>query len=235
MNENENKPVLQQLIPVNEVKVEEIVVPQKQVDRSKKSKLPLILIIVILLLAGCVASYFVFIHNNEEPELIEECDPEVELCEEDEEVQKREYWDPLNSLITEVNAEEAVRLVCRKENTSAGKRFSSIFTVIFLEGRMVQLIVEDMTEFSIETMRYYNFYEGAAREEFGELDGNFQNFIYELRLRQNGISIATSIDMAADQDDVRNMFEFSWSTASITVNHNYDQVRSILSSDGYSC
>jgi len=239
MNNNENNfntQPLQQLIPVNEVKVEEPVVIQPvQVDRTKKSKRPLIVIIVIVLIALLIA-FFVFGRGNKETPGDEKCDPEVENCEEDTNPPiVKDYWDPDKSLIVEVEGEDVVRLVCSLEEEHDGLTFSSVFTVLFINEAMVQLIVEDMTKFNEDTMRFYDFFEGAAREDFAELDGNYQNFIYELRLRENEISIAVSVDMSADQTNLRNIFEFTWEGSRIRYNMTLERVREILTQEGYSC
>jgi hypothetical protein len=208
-------------------------IPMPNLGKKKDNRLILIILLVIVLIGLAVGSYFLFFAKGEEekPKPTNTNSSSTTDSNTNTNSNERPEWDPSTSKIDEVDDADAVRLECRLTNTEGEMAESTTVTSIFIYDVMQQIIVDDAVEFDADTIKYYDYYAGAANEQLKDIENEYANTTMEVRLKSRSVNLVIAYDLLADKENPENIFTYD------TINGamNYEQTKSALDVAGYRC
>lgn len=181
--------------PVAPVVSEKIVKPKK-----KKKGLIIGFIILLVVIAISVGLYFIFF--NKDDKKVEK--PAEEPQKETPWNEQRKDWDPTTSKIKEVKGDT---LTCTKEETSEGMTNKIVYKHTYVDGIYSQVMIEDEMIFNEDTIKYYDYYSGAAQEEVEYQTETYDNITIEVREKKISVSLAYAFDLTASIDNPKNMLD----------------------------
>ena len=212
----------------NQIQMEPQYIPPHKENDNKKI---LILAGIVLLVVAIVIGYFVLFGGKDKDDSENNTNSNsVTNSNTNTNTNAREEWDPSKSIIKELNDVDAIRLVCTEKTFGLVTDVSQI-TVIFLYETMRQIIVEESVEFDDNSIEFYDYYVNSLTEVFNDMKNDNDNVVLEVRKKAKAVSLAFSIDLTADIDNIKNTFEYHVVNASM----DYYQAREELEIAGYRC
>ena len=169
-----------------------------QVPKEKKpmnKKVILIGVIIIVLIAVGVAIFLLL--NNDDSNKTQEPTKEPEVTEPD--------WDPATSKIK--ISPSATKLECSMEEEFNGMKNKVVYIHVYEGDLYTQVVIEDEIIFNEDTIQYYDYYVGSAKEEVDYETEEYDNIVIEVREKKSSVSLAYSFDLTASPDNPKNMLE----------------------------
>jgi len=220
-------PIQEPIYSQNQVQLEQQAMPMSGKNKNKKTII--LILVLILLVVAILGAYFVLFKDDPEPKPEPNTNTNT-ATNSNTNTNGREEWNASKSIIKELNDVDAVKLVCTERTTGLVTDVSQV-TVIFLYDTMRQIIVEESVELDDDTIEYYDYYLSSLTDVYEEMKNDNDNVILEIRKKKSAVSLAFSIDLSADIENPRNIFEYYVVNESM----DYDQTREALEIAGYRC
>lgn len=179
-----------------------------EVKKGSK-KVIFILLILLILVVASIVTYFLVLNNGNKDESkkdnnnVEE--GEIENSDDESKPATRPDWDATKSIITKVDYNS--ELTCVLENSSEDVTSKITYTYLYKDNVYVQVIIEDEAIFNEDTIKYYDYYVGANKEQLDEQLALYDNIIGEVRQKKSSVSLAYSFDLTASSDNPKNYLE----------------------------
>ena len=179
-----------------------------EVKKGSK-KVIFILLILLILVVASIVTYFLVLNNGNKDESkkdnsnVEE--GETENSDDESKPATRPDWDATKSIITKVDYNS--ELTCVLENSSEDVTSKITYTYLYKDNVYVQVIIEDEAIFNEDTIKYYDYYVGANKEQLDEQLALYDNIIGEVRQKKSSVSLAYSFDLTASSDNPKNYLE----------------------------
>ena len=169
-----------------------------QVPKEKKlmNKKNMFLWLIVIVLVAVGIAIFLFLNkddNNKTPEQPKE--PVV----------KEPDWDPSTSKIK--ISPSATKLECSMEEEFNGMKNKVVYIHVYEEDVYTQVVIEDEIIFNEDTIQYYDYYVGSAKEEVAYETEAYDNIIIEVREKKSSVILAYSFDLTASTDNPKNMLD----------------------------
>lgn len=155
--------------------------PEKKPMNKKRLFIVLGIILSVILVAVII---ILFLNNNSKEE---------------------EKNEPITPPIEENEVE--IKLICTKEELLGDLKNKITYTHLYENNIYTRVEVEDEIIFTDDTIQYYDYYMGSAREQMKYEKQAYDNITIEVRGKESSVSLIYSFDLTASPGNPNNMLD----------------------------